>query len=132
MAAASPIIAIGTVTSIAQGRTVTVGEDRLAFNDISIRVERLLKGKVGNPFIVEQVANVERVVTPGIGPAYRVGERYLLFLQPGEGHRLIPIPQGRYRIDRGVVTPLDGGPAAESMKGRSESQVLTQLESLTR
>jgi hypothetical protein len=131
LVAATQVIAVGTVVAVAPGRAVVVGEDRLTFNDISVRIERLLKGKLDNPFVLEQVAYVEKIVSPGIGPPYRVGERYVLFLQPGEGHRFIPVIQGRYRIARGLVTPLDPGPAADSVRGLSEAQVLMQIETAT-
>jgi hypothetical protein len=132
LVAATPVIVVGAITKVEAGRVAAVGEDRLEFNDISIRIERLLRGKLSDPFVLEQVAHVEKVVTPGIGPPYRVGERYLLFLQPGEGRRFIPVAQGRFRIENGGLVPLDSGPAADALKGMSEEQVLKNIASMAR
>ncbi len=69
-------------------------------------------------------------------PAYQVGERYVLLLQPGRPnmYRIIS-PEGRYRITgRGLVEPMrvanPNSPALAGLRGGKPLEVLEQLIAL--
>lgn len=131
LVAATPLIIVGKVVDIRAGRIAGSGEGRLQFNDVRVSVERQLKGKPGASVIVEQVDMSGRIVL-GAGPAYKTGERYVLFLRPGEGHRYITIPQGRYLLVGGSVRPIDVGPAVETIKGKTEVRFIEEIEAIVR
>lgn len=59
-------------------------------------------------------------------PLYRVGERYVLFLEPhGESGTYIPsAPDGRVELDaHGQADPVIGGPVAAELEGKTTEQI---------
>jgi hypothetical protein len=129
---ATPLIVVGKVISIQPGRVAGTGEGRLQFNDVHVKVEKQLKGSPSNEVIVEQVDMSRAVVVSEVGPPYKRGERYLLLLQRGEGDRYITVIQGRYLLRRGVVEPLDPGPAADRLKGLAEDKVVEEIDAIVK
>lgn len=127
---AAPLIIVGKVVGIQPGRTAGEGEARLQFNDVQMSVERRLKGGPPAPLVVEQVAIAGRVLSPEVGPPYQRGERYLLFLRPGEPGRHITIPQGRYLLKEGSVHPTEPGPAADKVKGMDEAKFIEEIAAI--
>jgi hypothetical protein len=121
------IINLGKVEAIRPGRTAGEGEARLQFNDVQITVEKTLKGEPPIPLVVEQVAIAGRVLSPEVGPPYQRGERYVLFLRPGEPTRYITIPQGRYQLKGGTVHTTEVGPVADKMKGMAEAKFIEEI-----
>lgn len=129
---AAPLIVVGRVADIQPGRTAGSGEGRLQFNDVRVTVEKRLKGEPPAALIVEQVDMTGRTFF-GLGPAYKTGERYALFLRRGEGHRYITIPQGRYLLRWwGGVRPTQAGPVADKMKGMEESKFIEEIAAMLR
>jgi len=129
---AAPLIVVGRVADIQPGRTAGSGEGRLQFNDVRVTVERRLKGEPPADLIVEQVDMTGRTFF-GVGPAYKTGERDVLFLRRGEGHRYITIPQGRYLLSWwGGVRPTQAGPVADKTKGMRESTFIEQIAAMVR
>lgn len=129
---ATPLILVGQVAGIQPGRVAGSGEGRLQFNDVRVTVEKRLKGNPAAEIIVEQVDMSRRIFTSEVGPPYKRGERYLLLLQRGEGDRYITVIQGRYLLQRGVVEPLDPGPAADPAKGKDEASFIKAIEDILR
>ena len=101
----------------------------MRFNDIHIEVEQRLKGQSEATVIVEQVDMTGRIV-PNLGPPYRTGERYVLFLQPGEPSRFITTPQGRYRLDNQKAQSLQIGPVADRLEGKPEAEFIKEITDL--
>lgn len=127
---AAPLIIVGKVVDIQLGRIAGEGEAQLQFNDVHVGVERLLKGEPPDPLIVEQVAVAGQVLTPAVGPPYKRGERYVLFLRKGEGRRHITITQGRYLLQGGTVHPTEPGLAADKMKGMDEAKLIEEIAAI--
>lgn len=127
---AAPLIIVGKVVGIQPGRVAGEGEARLQFNDVQMGVERRLKGEPPAPLVVEQVAIAGRVLSPEVGPPYQRGERYLLFLRPGEPGRHITIPQGRYLLKGGTVHPIIPGPVADKLKGIEEAKLTEEITAI--
>ncbi|MGH7410903.1 MAG: hypothetical protein ACREJ6_07595, partial [Candidatus Methylomirabilis sp.] len=113
---AAELVVVGKVIEMKPGRIAGEGDARLQFNDIRVTVEKRLKGEPTGTVTVEQVDMTGRFFLSGVGPAYNVGERYVLFLRPGEGDRHFPLTQGRYLLARGSVRPTEEGPAADKVK----------------
>ncbi len=129
---AAPLIVVGRVADIQPGRSAGSGEGRLQFNDVRVTVEKRLKGEPPAALIVEQVDMTGRVFI-GLGPAYKTGERYVLFLRRGEGNRYITIPQGRYLLRWwGGVRPTQAGPVADKTKGMGESKFIEEIAAIVR
>ncbi|MBI2903169.1 MAG: hypothetical protein HYY12_06235 [Candidatus Methylomirabilis oxyfera] len=129
---AAPLIVVGRVVDIKPGRTAGSGEGKLQFNDVRVTVEKRLKGEPPAALIVEQVDMTGRVFI-GLGPAYKTGERYVLFLRRGEGDRHLTIPQGRYLLRWwGVVRPTETGPVADKVKGTGESKFVEEIAAIVR
>jgi len=128
---AAPLIIVGKVVEIQPGRIAGEGAGRLQFNDVRVGVEKRLKGEAPGAVVVEQVDMTGRRVL-GIGPAYKGGERYLLFLRQGEGERYITITQGRYLLSRGSVRPTEPGLVADKVKGMDEAKFIEEIEAIVR
>ena len=129
---AAPLVVVGRVVEVRPGRSAGSGEGRIQFSEVHISVERRLKGDPLATIIVEQVAPAGSTVSPGIGPAYKVGERDVLFLRAGEGSRHVVLPQGRYRLEDGVVHPIGPGSIAEKLRGIDETRFLGGIEAIAR
>jgi hypothetical protein len=67
------------------------------------------------------------VVSPEVGPPYKLGERDVLFMREGESHRHVVLPQGRYRLERGTVHPIGPGPVAEKARGLDEARFVGEI-----
>jgi hypothetical protein len=126
------LVVVGRVVEVRAGRSAGSGEGRLRFNDVHISVERRLKGDPPATIVVEQVAPAGRVVGSEVGPLYEPGERDVLFMREGEGHRHVVLPQGRYRLEGGTVRPIGPGPVAESARGVDEALFLGEIEAVAR
>jgi hypothetical protein len=121
------LVVVGRVVEVRAGRSAGSGEGRLQFNDVHISVERRLKGDPPATIVVEQVAPAGRVVSPEVGPPYKLGERDVLFMREGESHRHVVLPQGRYRLERGTVHPIGPGPVAEKARGLDEARFVGEI-----
>jgi hypothetical protein len=130
LARAAPLVVVGTVVEVRAGRSAGSGEGRLQFNDVHISVERRLKGDPPATIVVEQAAPAGGAVSSEVGPAYQPGERDVLFLREGEGHRYVVLPQGRYRLERGTVQPIGPGPVAEWARGVDEARFVGEIEAV--
>ena len=128
---ATPVIIAGTVTDIKPGRVAGSGNERLDFNDVRVTVTTSFKGIESPSLVVEQMAGGRHVVSPEVGPPYRKGERFILFLRQGEGQRYITVVQGRFQLYKGSVRPLDAGPAADSVADWDESRFVEALQQFT-
>jgi len=126
----SMLIIVGQIVDIQPGRSVSQQETRLQFNDVQTHLERLLKGVASGVVVVEQLDTVGRPVSSEIGPPYRKGERYVLFLGQGEGYRYIAKPQGRFLLKESRVYPTEPGPVAEQVRGTEEIKFIQQIESV--
>lgn len=124
----APLIIVGRVTGIQAGRTA--GEGRFQFNDVRITVEKKLKGKASVEVLVEQLAKASPTVTAEVGPPYEPGQRYVLFLRPGEGVRYIAITQGRYLLRDRAVQPTEPGLVADKVKGTDEAKFIAGIEEI--
>jgi len=129
---AASLIVVGRVVEIRPGRRAGSGEGRLQFNDVHISVERRLKGDHLGIVIVEQVAPAGPMVSSEVGPPYTPGERDVLFLRQGEGSRHVVLPQGRYRLEGGIVHPIGPGSVADSVRGVDESRFIRGIEAVAR
>src|SRR5712691_4306368 len=127
---AAPLIIVGKVAEIQAGRTAGLGNAKMQFNDVRVSVEKRLKGGSPSAVVVEQADTTGRVFTSEVGPAYKVGERYVLFLRPGEGDRHVTVTQGRYLLSRGSITPVESGPAGDSVKGMDEGKFIQAIEAI--
>lgn len=117
------LIVVGKVTDVRPGRTAGEGEARLEFKDARVQVEKRLKGEAPPEIVVELVSQERRIIiSPHLGPPYEPGERYVLFLMPGEGGRYVAVPRGRFFLQGGRVGPLD----------MDEAQFIEKIEALVR
>src|SRR3989442_11264565 len=121
---AASLVVVGRVVEVRAGRSAGSGEGRLQFNDVHISVERRLKGNPPATIVVEQVAPAGRVVSSEVGPPYEPGERDVLFMREGEGHRHVVFPQGRYRLGRGPAHPIGPGPRAEGAPDLAQARLV--------
>ena len=103
------LVVVGRVVEVRAGRSAGSGEGRLQFNDVHISVERRLKGDPPATIVVEQVAPAGRVVSSEVGPPYKPGERDVLFMREGEGHRYVVLP--------GAAIGLSAAPCIRSGRG---------------
>lgn len=126
----APLVVVGKVVEVRAGRVAGSGEGRLQFNDVHVSVERRLKGDPPATIVIEQVAPTGRAFSSEVGPPYKPGERDVLFLRPGEGHRYVVLPQGRYRLERGTVHPIGPGSVAEKARGVDEVRFLGEIEAI--
>ena len=127
---AASLVVVGRVVEVRAGRSAGSGEGRLYFNDVHISVERRLKGDPPATIVVEQVAPAGRVVSSEVGPPYKPGERDVLFMREGEGHRHVVLPQGRYRLEGGTVHPIEPGPVAERARDVDEAKFVGEIEAV--
>ena len=127
---AASLVVVGRVVEVRAGRSAGSGEGRLHFNDVHISVERRLKGHPPATIVVEQVAPAGRVVSSEVGPPYKLGERDVLFMREGEGHRYVVLAQGRYRLERGTVHPIGPGPVAERARGVDEARFVGEIQAV--
>ena len=104
MSARVDAVVVGTVETTRPGRVVTTrtGMD-LPFTLADVRVERVIRGSVGDLVTVEQTGGDLEGRTlhiDGDGGLYARGERVLLFLkrQEDSGYYYIASPQARYEI----------------------------------
>jgi hypothetical protein len=127
---AASFVVVGRVVEVRTGRSAGSGEGRLQFNDVHISVERRLKGDPPATIVIEQVAPAGRAVSSEVGPAYQPGERDVLFLRQGDGHRHVVLPQGRYRLEGGAVQPIGPGSVAERAQGIDEARFVGEIEAV--
>jgi hypothetical protein len=144
-------IVLGQVVSVQQGNDIVTqqpgepgGVDRIPTRRITVKVLKTYKGTAQNgtdltlfqtggsvlpaaPAKGQQATtHVMQVVLEG-DPGYRVGEQYLLMLEPGPAGTLRPIsPEGRYRYSpsSGALTPMVNGAVPDQIKASR----LTSLE----
>ncbi len=126
---AAPLIVVGRVAEITPGREAGEGIAHLKFNDVRIEVEKHLKGEAKTSLVVELVDMTKRIV-PELGPPYRVGERYVLFLQPGESPRFVTVGQGRYLLQGQQAHALNIGPVADRLEGKPEAEFIEEIVAL--
>lgn len=124
------LIIMGKVVGVQAGRTAGQGHGRLEFNDVRVSVKKQLKGEATEKIVVEQLAEAGAFVTSEVGPPYQPGERYILFLGPGEGGRHIPVTQGRFLLRAGRVYPTQPGPAADSVKEMDQAKFIAEIEAI--
>lgn len=73
----------------------------------AVRVERILKGKVGSRIVISQMGAVGWAEEYG-NPVFRPGERYFLFLRDGQdGKYYLLNPLGRYSIKDNSVYSMN-------------------------
>ena len=126
---AAPLIIVGRVAEITPGREAGEGAGQLKFNDVRIEVEKPLKGEATTSVVVELV-DMTKSIVPELGPPYRVGERYVLFLQPGESPRFVTVGQGRYLLQDQQVRALNIGPVADRLEGKPEAEFIEEIVAL--
>ena len=124
------LVVVGFVVEVRTGRSAGSGEGRLQMNDVNMTAERRLKGDPPPTIIIEQVATAGRVVSSEVGPPYKAGERYVLFLRPADDSRYVVLPQGRYQLERGTVRPIGPGPVAEKAQGLDEARFVKEIEAV--
>ncbi len=125
---AAELIVVGRIVSVQPGRAAGEGEARLQFNDVLVDIENQLKGEVRAPVTIEQVDTSGRVFSSEVGPPYRTGERYLLFLVRGEGNRYISIVNGRFLARSGRVRPVQSRSLAGNPKEMEEERFLQRIK----
>jgi hypothetical protein len=122
---AAPIIIVGRVVRITQGRIAGPPEEPLQFQDVLVAVERYLKGgPKPDTLVLEQVDPRGRVLLDF--EPYRRKQRLVLFLRPGEGGHHVVFGHGRYRIDGDAVRATKPGILADKIDG----MLLEQFRSL--
>ena len=107
------------------------GEDRVPTQRITVEVLDALKGNVG------QTLTLFRTGTDSTGiegdPAYKVGETYVLFMQPKEdeagSYRLIA-PEGRFRVVNAQLEPMVDAGYAAAFRGKHVADLQTELEGM--
>jgi len=126
----APLVVVGRVVEVRAGRVAGSGEGQLQFNDVHIGVERGLNGEPPPTIVLEQVATAGRAVSSEVGPPYKPGERYVLFLRLNQGDRHVVLPQGRYRLERGTVRPIGPGAVAERARNLDEGRFVREIEAI--
>ena len=123
-----PLIVVAKVSELQPGRTVGEGEGYLQFNDVRLLVEKRLKGQPPTELFVEQLVKAGRTASAEVGPAYEPGQRYVLFLRPGEGNRYITAGQGRYLLRKGTVYPTEPGLVADKVRDTEQAKFIAEIE----
>jgi hypothetical protein len=127
----SELIVVAEVAEVKPGRSVQTREETLQFNDVTLTVEQVLKGEETASVTVEQLETGGRPVSAEVGPPYQEGQRYVLFLQPGEGDRQVTVPQGRFLLEGGEVEPTQPGDIAQEVEGMKEAQFIREIQQLS-
>jgi hypothetical protein len=127
----SELIVVAQVSEVKPGRTVETQEEELQFNDVILEVEQMLKGEANDSVTVEQLDAEGKPVSAEVGDPYDEGQRYVLFLQPGEGDRQVTLPQGRFLLEGGEVKPTQPGDVAQEVEGMKEAQFIQQIQELS-
>jgi hypothetical protein len=127
----SELIVVAQVSEVKPGRTVETREERLQFNDVTLEVEQVLQGEETASVTGEQLDTEGKPVSAEVGPPYKKGQRYVLFLQPGEGDRQVALPQGRFLLEEGEVEPTQPGDVAQEVKGMKEAEFIQEIQRLS-
>ena len=111
-----------TVEAIAPGTPlVTADEPDVApipTSLVTVNVDDRWFGEVADRFVVFMTGSSE-VWSPE-APPFKVGERYVLFVEPrGDGTYFMTAPDGRLIIVDGTVQPVAAGEMAEKVRGKS-------------
>ena len=126
------LIIVVEVVDIRPGRVAGPAEDRLQFKDVRVRLEKRLMGDPPATVVVEQVAMKGNAFVSEVGPPYKRGERYVLFLSPGEGARYITAFQGRYLLKARRVRQTQPGLVADKLEGMSEAKLVQEIEAIVK
>lgn len=124
-------VVIATVTDVTDGDPIRLTEEQggdIPTQRVHFTVDRRRKGdlKVGESFVLFQNGNYENRFDED--PSYKVGHRYLLFLNPREdGTYLVVSPEGRYEVTNGGLVPAAHKGFAASLKGASLQDVLSDV-----
>jgi hypothetical protein len=102
---------------------------------VSFAVEDRVYGDLPGEFDLFRVGSATFAVEGD--PGYRVGERYLLFVEPrvdGAGQReegtYVPVsPDGRLRVAGGQLTPTIEGQLGQKLRGRAVAEVKSEARS---
>lgn len=119
-------------------------DDQIAANLISLAVEQVYKGNPSSIITLFQTAPIIDVKEDTLNqprgtlvddPPYATGERYLLFLRDGPMVGTIPTkvmlaPEGRYRVNSGILEALTSRGFARAMAGRPLSAFVQELMQL--
>jgi hypothetical protein len=89
---------------------------------VTLRVEDPWFGtERGATFAITKFEFTEATI--GGDPRYRVGERYVWFLDRGrDGQFGIAAPDGRLRVDDGRLAPVIDGPVGEELRGTTPAE----------
>ena len=129
-------IVLGEVTEVTPGADFVVpvegepgGEDRTPTLIVKLKVEKSYKGskKAGSEATVYQLGGP--CFRPIDDPAYKKGEKHLLFAHEDPQGRLRTVsPEGRYEEgDDGTLDPVTDSPVAKKIKGKKAKDLEAEL-----
>ena len=133
-------VVVATAANVAPGDDiVTVDPDgniqRIPTERVTFTVKRVQKGglEVNESFVLYQNGNHENRFDED--PSYKMGHRYLLFLQPREdGTFMVIAPEGRYEVTRRGLVPAvhDEKSFAGGLAGANPMDVIMDVERAAR
>lgn len=107
-------IVVGTVTAT-QAQRLPTG---LTVTDVTIAVERVLKGDAPDPFVLRHAGGTVDGVTLTVrgAPEFRVGRRYVVFVT-GNGTSAVPVVGGEQGLFQVVPGPSGAADVVLSARG---------------
>lgn len=98
------------------------GEVRIPTQRITLDVKERFKGEGSNQLVLFKTGSSNWYIEGD--PHYQVGETEVLFLRPqrdtNEGTYLVVSPQGRYKVKRNRLVPVDeGGGLPDELRGKT-------------
>lgn len=140
MAQGVDLVVVGTVRGAVAGRVALSdgGEDGVPYSNVTLVVNRVLKGTAQDRFIVlEQTGGVTpdgSVLSIDDGGPYEPGERYVLFLNKQAHSALYYLvnPQGRFQVKGGrMFAAAPGDRVAAALHRRAEQDGIELILSAT-
>ncbi len=105
-------------------------EHRVPNQRIALTVRQTLKGNVGKSFDLFHTGNDTFVLADD--PAYKIGEKYVLFLHPREdGSYRIIAPEGRFQVTRQGLLPVSHRDFAKLRQGTSLLSLTRDIQELS-
>jgi|GEM_PF-3299617 len=116
---------VATVLRVEQAQDIVVpasgepeGVDRIPNQTVTLRVNEVLKGQVGKTLKLFHTGTDERFADGD--PAYRAGEKYVLFVLPRDDGRWVLVsPEGRYSLENNTMRPISEKPGVAEVSGMS-------------
>lgn len=110
--------------------SITAGEeDRIPNQNVRLQVQRVLFGEAADSIDLFHTGNDEYVLAGD--PAYKVGQRYVLFITPREdGTFRVISPEGRYMVGKTGLVPMSEKSFSKFLSGARVGDLVRDLREI--